>query len=401
MNNLERFKAVARFEKPDYVPVFAFPWAGGVSWAVSEPDRLRLVEEGMPAWVGDTGYDSSKVEGDFYPYYLEKGGQDTWMKYWGATGALFLDFFPAETGKEIKTMKRIEGEWEIVESETGAITKQVLHNDVTYSMPMFLEYDVRDRQSWYFYRDAMTPGKRWDSRRINDACKKYDHRTSPLQVHAGGTWGGFLRGLMGPELAMTILYDDPALAHEMLEWNYWKSREYSFSLIERLKPEIVDFAEDICYNHGMLISPRLFEEFCAPFYREAAQFSRDCGVDVIAIDTDGNAMEFTDVIAPSGVNALFPFEVKAGNDLFALREKHKQLVMFGWLEKEILNKGNDHLIKDEIMSKVPKLMEKGGYFPNIDHGIQPGATFENLCRFNTILHDVLGNPEGEFPRIRL
>jgi hypothetical protein len=49
MNNLERFKAVVHFEKPDYTPVFAFSWAPGVSWAVSEPDRLRLVEEGMPA----------------------------------------------------------------------------------------------------------------------------------------------------------------------------------------------------------------------------------------------------------------------------------------------------------------------------------------------------------------
>jgi hypothetical protein len=28
-------------------------------------------------------------------------------------------------------------------------------------------------------------------------------------------------------------------------------------------------------------------------------------------------------------------------------------------------------IRREIMSKVPRLLEKGGYFPNGDHGIQP------------------------------
>ena len=54
-----------------------------------------------------------------------------------------------------------------------------------------------------------------------------------------------------------------------------------------------------------------------------------------------------------------------------------------------------------VMSKVPPLLKKGGYFPNADHGIQPLVTFENLCKFMTLLHEVTGNPEGEFPRIRL
>jgi hypothetical protein len=52
------------------------------------------------------------------------------------------------------------------------------------------------------------------------------------------------------------------------------------------------------------------------------------------------------------------------------------------------------------MSKVPALLGKGGYFPSGDHGIQPLVTFPNLCRFMTILHEVCGNPDGEFPRSR-
>ncbi len=70
------------------------------------------------------------------------------------------------------------------------------------------------------------------------------------------------------------------------------------------------------------------------------------------------------------------------------------------MEKEVLNEGNSHLIKDEIMNKVPYLIKKGGYFPNADHGIQPLVTFENLCKFMTLLHEVCNNPEGNFPRIK-
>jgi len=53
------------------------------------------------------------------------------------------------------------------------------------------------------------------------------------------------------------------------------------------------------------------------------------------------------------------------------------------------------------MSKVPRLLERGGYFPNGDHGIQPLVTFPALCKFMTILHEVCNNPEGDFPRVRI
>ena len=51
------------------------------------------------------------------------------------------------------------------------------------------------------------------------------------------------------------------------------------------------------------------------------------------------------------------------------------------------------------MSKVPPLLDKGYYFPNADHGIQPFVTFENMRKFMTLLHEVTGNPRGEFPRM--
>ena len=115
--------------------------------------------------------------------------------------------------------------------------------------------------------------------------------------------------------------------------------------------------------------------------------------------TDGNLMEFAEVATGYGVNALFPCEVKAGNDLFALRRQFPDLVLFGWLEKEAVNEGNEQTIEGEIMSKAPRLLKSGRYFPNGDHGIQPFVTYQSLCRFMTVLHEVCGNPEGEFPRV--
>ena len=64
-----------------------------------------------------------------------------------------------------------------------------------------------------------------------------------------------------------------------------------------------------------------------------------------------------------------------------------------------MNEGNEWMIEKEILGKVPLMMEKGRYFPNTDHFIQPLATFKNMCRFMTLLHDVCKNPEGEFQRM--
>ncbi len=76
-----------------------------------------------------------------------------WQKYWGTASPLMLDFYPAEPAQGIAFEKRIEEGFEIIEYESGARTRQVLDNDITYSMPDFQVYPVRDRASWKFYRD--------------------------------------------------------------------------------------------------------------------------------------------------------------------------------------------------------------------------------------------------------
>lgn len=219
----------------------------------------------------------------------------------------------------------------------------------------------------------------------------------PLSISCGSTWGLF-RNLAGTELASTMLYDDPELAHEIIDHLCDQTRKYIYPLIELMKPEIVYTCEDNCYKNGMLISPAQFSEFCSPFYKETADLCRSVGVDLIGTDCDGNIMEFVPELAKCGFNGIFPCECKAGNDLFKLRERFPDFIFFGWLEKEIVNDGNEHLIDQEILSKVPRLLKSGGYFPNGDHGCMPDMNFNSLCRFMTLLHEETGNPEGEFPR---
>ncbi|NSW57548.1 MAG: hypothetical protein HPY44_16180 [Armatimonadetes bacterium] len=385
MTDLERFKAVAHFEQPDYVPIFGFPGAPGMSWGCMRLTYERLLATGMP-----------DIGGSFHgwQYHSPEG----WMRYWGTTGPIGIDFGLSWGAEGFRSTKRVEDGFEIIECEDGSVTRQVIDNDITYSMPEFVRYPVRDRDSWELYKKRHTPTQFMSSEDMEANCRRFDQRDRPLCIGAGGGYG-MVRGLMGPAAASLAFYDDPELVHDMVGWQLEQLRRDVFPLIERLRPEIVAIGEDLCYNHGMLLSPTQFHEFFGAHYQAVCDCAHANGADLVAVDTDGNAMEFTGVAASYGVNGMYPYEVKAGNDLFALRQRHPDFVLFGWLEKESVNEGNEAMIEAEIMSKVPPLLARGGYFPNGDHGIQPLVTFPALCRFMTLLHEVCNNPEGEFPRV--
>ena len=177
MTTIERFKAICHGEKPDYVPIFSFPGAPGMGGGCMENTWRRLVEGGMPEWV-----DGCLSLGQ--PFVT-----DTWQQYWGTLQPITANFIPAQPAKGFEQQNRVEGEFEIIECESGAITRQVIDNAITYSMPEYIEYPVRDRNSWEFYRERMTPGALWPQERIEEACEPYHDREKPLAVHLGGKLG--------------------------------------------------------------------------------------------------------------------------------------------------------------------------------------------------------------------
>ena len=385
MNDRERFKAVVCGEQPDYFPIFSFSGAPGMGGGCMEKTHRRLVQTGMPSHIGGCSRLGAGVV-----------DVESWRRYWGTTGTISPGFSMARGAEGFRTHRRFENGFEIIESENGAVTRQVIDNDITYSMPEYVRHPVRDRRSWEFYKLRMTPKTFIPPEEFEARCSALDSRTMPLEVHGAGTYGA-MRGMMGPENLSLMLYDDPGLIHDIAGW-IMKNARRTFRMVERLQPEIFCWGEDLCYNHGMLLSPRQFREYCGPIYREQCECAEANGVDMVAVDTDGNIEEFTGIAETYGVNAIYPCEVKAGNDLFALRESHPEFVFLGGLEKECINEGNEDNIVPEITGKVPALLEQRRYFPNGDHGIQPLATYPGLRKFMSLLHEVCGNPEGEFLR---
>ena len=369
MTELERFLTVLHFEKPDYWPLIT---AGGLGY-VHKGGLMKLHEEGMPEEVNDI---------------------ESWLKYWGQCG--FEN--AAAIGRDMPQVKKetwTEGEFEFVRSETGALTRQVVNNDTTYSMPEFIEFDVRDRASWEQFRDLSTPRGKADA---EAQAEKLDSRARPATVAAGSTWGR-VRSWMGPERALLAVYDDPDLVRDMIDWQTWMFDEFTVPVIERYRPEVIAMWEDFCYNHGMLISPATFRELCAPHYRHVAEVGRDCGAELLIVDSDGDVGEYCLLLEEVGFNGCWPMEQVCGNDLLVYRERQPSFIFAGGVEKEVCNTGNAHRIERELFPKVPEMLENSGYFPMFDHALQSLVGFEELCRCMTLLHEICGSEHlGEFPR---
>jgi len=129
MNELERFNTVVQFlKKPDYWPLLLT--LGG--FAVTEGGMIKLHREGMPEWVNDN---------------------ETWCRYWGqCTFDHAKDIGAGE--KPMKEEKWIEGDFEYMRCETGALTRRVKDHETNYSMPEFIEFHVRDRASLNCFKNV-------------------------------------------------------------------------------------------------------------------------------------------------------------------------------------------------------------------------------------------------------
>lgn len=372
MNELERFKAVVNFENPDYWPLVTI---GGLGY-IHEGGLLKLHNEGLPKSVTDI---------------------ESWCKYWG-TCTFDSAKSLGEGAPGIKRETWTEGDFEFVRSETGALARQVVNNDIIYSMPEFIEFDVRDRQSWERYRELTGP-RRKASGKLEETRVRFAGRTRPLSVYAGGTWGT-VRNLMGPERALLAVYDDPDLIKEIIAAFTHDFDEYTVPVIEAVRPEIVSMWEDFCYNHGMLISPETFRELCAPYYRRIAEVAHDCGVELLIVDSDGKVDEYCLLLEEVGFNGCWPMEQVCGNDLIDYRRKQPKFIFAGGVEKEIVNTGGTGRIEAELVPKIPAMLETGGFFPMFDHAIQTQAGFKEMCICMTRLHEICGSDLGDFPRRR-
>ncbi len=264
--------------------------------------------------------------------------------------------------------------------------------DNPHGMPMYLDWPVKDRATWNEHKKRLDPNtpERWPSdwNAYVQEMNKLGEET-PIRLDVGGFYG-YLREWIGMERILYMFYDDPNLIEDMMDQMLYMETEVIKRTLKDIKIQQATFWEDMAYKSGPLISPAMVRKFMMPRYKKITDLLHSYGVDVIFVDSDGNINQLIPLWLEVGINFVWPLEVAAHNDAVALRKKYgKNLIMSGTIDKRALAKGKE-AIREEVMSKVPFLLEQGGYFPGVDHAVPPDVTFENYCYYINLMRDVAG-----------
>lgn len=352
MTPRERWNAFWHGRPVDRIPDIEFGY-----W----PETLtRWYEEGLPRRYADRH--ALELESWF--------DIDNWERYAPVNVGLLPPF-------EAKVLED-HGDRRIMIDGEGVISE--VFTNGTSSIPHYLEYPIRDRESWKRFRDrldARTPGRYPDN--WAEHVAQLRDRDDVIGVHVGSLFG-WVRNWMGFEGVALMVYDDYALLDEIIE----HLCALTLTVLDRALGEVqFDYAmfwEDMCFRNGPLISPAHFRDLMVPRYRRITQRLRAAGVDVIMVDCDGRIHELVEHWLSADVNVMFPLEVRAGTDMRYLRDRFgPKLLLCGGVDKTQLAAGHDAI--DREVDRVAAMVEEGGYCPHVDHRLPPDVSLVDYAYY--------------------
>jgi uroporphyrinogen decarboxylase len=258
------------------------------------------------------------------------------------------------------------------------------------TMPLYLDHPVKDRASWNELRKRLDPDtpERWPSD-WDTYVEKINNLDKAVMLNVGSFFGA-LREWVGLKELLYMFYDDPNLVEDMMNQICYLETECLKRILKDIRIDCAWFWEDMAFKTGPLISPDMVRKFMLPRYHRITDILHSSGVDIILVDSDGDVNKLIPLWLEVGINGYYPLEVAAGNDAVALRKKYgKEIIMLGAIDKRVLTQGREK-IREEVMSKVPFLLEQGGYLPAVDHAVPHNVPWENYRYFVNTMREVAG-----------
>jgi uroporphyrinogen decarboxylase len=246
-------------------------------------------------------------------------------------------------------------------------------------MPRYLRFGLQTREDWERYKherlDFRNPGRIGNIRKTVDNAHA---KGMPVLFHCGSLYG-WLRNWMGVEGFSMALMTDRAWVEEMMEHLTKMTLHFVEEILPGVEIDVAWWWEDMCYNRGPLMSPRLFQELMVPRYRRITSALRAIGVDVNVLDCDGNITALVPGWLEGGINCMFPLEV-AHTDPFMLRERYgRDVLLMGGVNKLSLIAGKEAI--DREIEKLLPLVRAGGFLPCVDHRVPPDVRWDDYLYY--------------------
>ncbi len=256
-------------------------------------------------------------------------------------------------------------------------------------MPEYVDHPVKDMKTW-------VENVKWrlnpeSSERYTDLEQRMDNAKAAAgkgMMISQGVIGAYmyLRSLIGPDKVLYAFYDMPDVIHDCMKAWLELAEVVITKHQEHITIDELFFGEDICYNHGPLISPDMMKEFLFPYYQQLVNNLKARQIDkerhlYVHIDTDGFANPVIPIYMEQiGMDVMSPFEVASGCDVVEIGKQYPNLAMFGGIDKRVLAKTKKDI--DKFLEYViPPMRKRGGYIPTCDHGVPEEVSYENYLYY--------------------
>lgn len=339
MTSKERFSRMFQHKEADRVPIFDSPWAGTIA---------RWEREGMPKGMDWRDYfDTDKVSTisvDITPRYEEKVLEET-------------------------------DDYRIVTSEWGVTMKQFKEQDST---PEFLDFTVTTPEAWEKAKARMTVSKdRVDWKRLEQDYAKWQQEGHWIE---GMFWFGFdvtHSWTVGTETMLIAMIEEPEWVEDMFDTYLDRSIQH-FNMIwdAGYRFDSIFWYDDMGYKNTPFFSNEMYRSLLQKYHKKAVAWAHDHGI-YARLHSCGDIMPLLPDIMDTGIDALNPIEIKAGMDVFKIKQDYgDRLVLHGGINAVLWD--DKEAIVEAIRQAVPVLKENGGYIFASDHSIPNSVSLENM-----------------------
>lgn len=339
MTSKERFSRMFQHKEADRVPIFDSPWAGTIA---------RWEREGMPKGMDWRDYfDTDKVSTisvDITPRYEEKVLEET-------------------------------DDYRIVTSEWGVTMKQFKEQDST---PEFLDFTVTTPEAWEKAKARMTVSKdRIDWKRLEQDYAKWQQEGHWIE---GMFWFGFdvtHSWTVGTETMLIAMIEEPEWVEDMFDTYLDRSIQH-FNMIwdAGYRFDSIFWYDDMGYKNTPFFSNEMYRGLLQKYHKKAVAWAHDHGI-YARLHSCGDIMPLLPDIMDTGIDALNPIEIKAGMDVFKIKQDYgDRLVLHGGINAVLWD--DKEAIVEAIRQAVPVLKENGGYIFASDHSIPNSVSLENM-----------------------
>ncbi|MDR2404492.1 MAG: hypothetical protein LBD78_10735 [Spirochaetaceae bacterium] len=286
---------------------------------------------------------------------------------------------------EIRDNKRI------IINEDGLLAEVPLESGGS-SIPHFLKSSITTPEDWKKAKeehfDINYPGRIIDIEALKKRIPDDEHRDFPLGIWCGSMIGK-VRDMLTFEGLAYACYDYPEMVEEMVE-TCCQMVEYALDqLLPHFKFDYASGWEDICFNHGPIVSLDFFRDVVTPRYKRINKKLKACGIDIWYTDCDGDVRPILPYLLEGGINCLFPYEVNSCAHPGELLDQYPgELRIMGGVDKMRMGEGKE-AIRDYLKS-LEKYVARGGYIPFCDHRCPPNVTPEDYLYYLDLKEKMFG-----------